>query len=296
MLYARTFRKIETLIRRASMNHRFSRESGQSTAPISKGAERTSTVQQRNIGMAGGIAALAFLLSGPHAHGTALGYGELEATFNVHGGASQCASTPLPDHCNPSGDAANVAAWGSYINAVDGPNAEFTDPNDWHLAGQAGTSSTTNGAITWTFGNQFGGTWTYNGGVNNNDPVDLFINIKYSQFSTVFEFDHVHVNDTGFFSIDHTALGVPFCTAQDFNASGLATDCIGVQGNSRMGNAISHIVAYWPPDTSTLTTVADLAAPVPEPATWTLLVGALLGFGALRRRATTQSRHTPKQG
>jgi hypothetical protein len=224
--------------------------------------------------MAGAALAASVMLGAPAvSHATALGYGELEGTWDLNHPST---------FANPS--ASNVTQWGNYILAVE--PTEF-DINQFHLAGATGawSGTVTDGALTFTATNANAGTWIYNGGVNNNQPVDLFLAMKYGNFVSVFEYDHVAVGDSGTITDDPKVyFGLGSEPGQcDLSQGYFNANCMELNrpGNGPLG--ISHVVGYWPPDGNPLVpTGVDI--PVPEPVSLGLLGFGVLGLAWSRRR------------
>lgn len=241
---------------------------------------------------------------GVSASDTGLGFGKFLGTWKNQSPFNDDINATMP---NPSGNTLNVEEVGLAILAQHPglfPIAEFNlaglidpfgdDANNLNAPGVGFRVEDKLDAYT--------AKWTYSGfpvdppGMS---PVDLFIAVKYGDYTSIFQFEVVEPGQFGYLSSDYatilanTADGAETALNYDgFNdvMTGNHNTCsIGVSnfssacmpynshGNNPLG--VSHVVGYWPP--------VDLIPPPPEvpaPATAALLLGGLGGLGWLARR------------
>lgn len=235
--------------------------------------------------------------------GDGLGFGKFLGTWETDPPSSSGFPNPHPSGAPPS----NVTGVGQAIlNKWPG----LFDINDFNFAGSIDNYGGSPVNFYATEGlvfdktDGFTGSWTYQGfnaDPPGDDPVDLYVAVKYNTFVSVFEYADPHVvpGDHGWFSSDYTvilantadgdeaALRYNNFSSQCSLATGFNADCMArnyktktdkagnivVQTDSPYG--VSHVVGYWPPVETT---------DIPEPWALGLLGSALVGLVAMRRR------------
>ena len=223
------------------------------------------------------------------ANAATLGYGEFVGEFS--GNPSQIGDDGVEDLMVATGDARfadlgtdrqldKAGKWDGGTSASSS-NGVFTNYTDRGMTFSFPNQNNFPGA--YKNGEPIFGVWTYNGfepGVGpGDDPIDLFLAVKYSNRFSVFFYNEVNPGDFGFFTSDPRLIaGVGPC------ANGVTGECmtmniIGGKGKKKNKSiklspyGLSNVTGYWPP--------VDATAAVPLPPSVLFLMTAIFALGGV---------------